>query len=73
MALSVVSDLIIIFYTISAFLKMEEEGNRLPNNPVEKACISNKEDGIYCSLAGKSYVLLKDNSGQLMRFGTNIT
>ena len=73
MAISVVFDLMVIFYTISAFLKMEEEGNRLPNNPVEKACISNKEDGIYCSLAGKSYVLLKDNSGQLMRFGTNIT
>ena len=56
----------IIFYTISAFLKMEEEGNRLPNNPVEKACISNKEDGIYCSLAGKSYVLLKVNGFKII-------
>ena len=66
MALSGDSDLMIIFYTISAFLKMEEEGNRLPNNPVEKACISNKEDGIYCSLAGKYYVLLKVNGFKII-------
>ena len=38
---------------MSAFLKTENPGNRLPNNPDNDNCISNVADGVHCSLAGK--------------------
>ena len=43
----------VFFHPESAFLKTENPGNRLPNNPDNDNCISNVADGVHCSLAGK--------------------
>ena len=56
----------------SAFLKTENPGNRLPNNPDNDNCISNVADGVHCSLAGKHTYTINLGSYMSARVSFNL-